>query len=50
MLAFVLLKFFLSIYRVYYNLSLEKITGPQDYFEILPVHKLKKIEKHCCST
>ena len=27
--------------------SSEKITGPQDYFEILPVRKLKKVEKHC---
>ena len=27
-------------------LSLEKITGQQDYFEILPVRKLKKVEKH----
>ena len=22
-------------------------TGPQDCFEILPVRKLKKVEKHC---
>ena len=28
-------------------LSLEKMTGPQDYFEILPVRKHKKVEKHC---
>ena len=28
-------------------LSLEKITRPQDYFEILSVQKLKKVEKHC---
>ena len=28
-------------------LLLEKITGPQDYLEILPVRKLKKVEKHC---
>ena len=28
-------------------LSLEQITGPQDYFEILPFRKLKKVEKHC---
>ena len=27
--------------------SLEKITGPQDYFEILPVRKLKKVKKQC---
>ena len=49
MFPFVLLKFFLSSYRVYNNFSLKKITGPQDCFEILPVRKLKKVEKHCFS-
>ena len=43
---FCYIKIFLSIYRVYYNFVIKKITGPQDYFEILPVRKLKKVEKH----
>ena len=44
---FCYIKIFLSIYRVHYNFVIRKNTGPQDYFEILPVRKLKKVEKHC---
>ena len=47
MLAFVILKFFYQFIAFITILSLEKITGPQDYFEILLVRKLKKVEKHC---
>ena len=44
-LTFVILKFFYQFIAFITILSLEKITGPQDYFEILPVRKLKKVEK-----
>ena len=47
MLTFVILKFFYQFIAFITILSLEKITGPQDCFEILPVCKLKKVEKHC---
>ena len=47
MLTFVILKFFYQFIAFITILPLEKITGPQDYFKILPVRKLKKVEKHC---
>ena len=47
MLTFVILKFFYQFIAFITILSLEKITGPRGYFEILPVSKLKKFEKHC---
>ena len=47
MLTFFILKFFYQFIAFIAISSLEKITGPRDYFEILPVSKLKKVEKHC---
>ena len=47
MLTFIILKFFYQFIAFITILSLENITGPQDYFEILPARELKKVEKHC---
>ena len=47
MRTYVLIEFFLSFYRIYYNLSDMKKTIGRKFLEISPVCKLKKVENHC---